>query len=101
MRSAMQINCMNIAMKLNAKEEMPGFCLIHQTNRYRFEFDDAEHPTMNQIMDYMNRYWVRSDFYSRYELQDTIGKGGFASVDRILTAGQPSETQRWRASHGC
>jgi hypothetical protein len=89
----MQINCMNIAVKMNTKEELLGFCLVHQTNRYRFEFDEAEHGTMSQIIDYMNRYWVRSDFYSRYELQDTIGKGGFASVDKLLTLGEPRKKE--------
>ena len=76
----MQINCQNIAVKMNMKDEMPGFTLIHQTNRYRFEFEETEESVMKDIIAYFNRYWIRSDFYSRYELQDTIGKGGFASV---------------------
>jgi hypothetical protein len=92
---------MNIAVKMNTKDELPGFCLVHQTNRYRFEFEESEQPTMTLIMDYMNRYWIRSDFYSRYELQDTIGKGGFASVCFLVTRGQSRQKKRWRSCDGC
>lgn len=35
-------------------------------------------------MDHMDKYWIRTDFYERYDCLEQVGKGGFATVSRVV-----------------
>lgn len=47
-------------------------------------FEKMSKPIFGLIIGHMNKYWIRQDFFKRYELQDVIGKGGFASVNIVV-----------------
>lgn len=50
---------------------------------YIFIFNSKNRPNFGKVVDHMNKYWIRQDFFKRYEIQETVGKGGFASVNLV------------------
>lgn len=53
----------------------PGTCHIC--------FEDLDEERYSLIVEHFNKYWLRSDFHQRYEGQEQIGKGGFATVNVV------------------
>lgn len=51
---------------------------------YIVVFDLSTRDAAESLIVHMNRYWIRQDFFKRYETQEQIGKGGFASVSMAL-----------------
>lgn len=45
-----------------------------------FGFDFKDQNLFNELVQYMNKFWIRQDFFKRYQTNEQIGKGGFASV---------------------
>lgn len=60
------------------------FSVEVKSQSYRVEIEKEHVKKFNEIVGMFDRYWIRTDFYSRYQVQDNVGKGGFASVSLVI-----------------
>lgn len=77
----MEINCQNIKNGFDPADET-NFWIEYKDAKYGFVFDRTSDCL--KVMNHLDRYWIRSDFYDRYDIQEQIGKGGFATVSRAV-----------------
>lgn len=47
---------------------------------YIFSFDFHDSALFDELVTHLNKYWIRQDFFKRFQTSEQIGKGGFASV---------------------
>lgn len=47
---------------------------------YIFIFGISDKGTYKELVEHLNKFWIRQDFFKRFETQEQIGKGGFACV---------------------
>lgn len=76
-----EINCQNIKSGFDPADET-SFWIQHKDSRFGFVFSKA--TDCLKVMNHLDRYWIRGDFYDRYDIQEQIGKGGFATVSRAV-----------------
>lgn len=84
-RVSFEINCTNIMASVGSKEEGLYFIFENKGLQHRFDFEASTGAEFAKMVTHLNRHWIRNDFIKRFEMKESVGKGGFASVDTTVT----------------